>query len=440
MPVAVGARATSDLKSKLADKTARIGIVGLGYVGLPLAMEFCREGYSVSGFELSRERIAELEAGRSYVMDVGAAEVRRWRKSKRFAVSSQFNSLHEQDVLLVCVQTPLRKSKEPDISNILSAIREISLRLRRGQLIVLESTTFPGTTSELVLPILQRAGRLGEDFYLAYSPERVDPGNREWKIANTPKVVGGADPASTQLAVQLYSQIVEKVVPVSSSQAAEVVKLVENSFRSVNIAMVNELTQICHRLNLDVWEILEAAGTKPFGFMPFHPGPGIGGHCIPKDPQLLAWKMKSLNFEPRVIQLASTINSSMPGYTKSRIADALNTQGKALNGSKILVMGVAYKPNIADVRESPALDVMHLLAEAKAVVSYHDPYVPSLDLAGRRIESTPLTDGAVRSSDCLAILTAHSGHDYSRLARLARMVFDARNATRGIVRGNVFRL
>lgn len=423
---------SSRLKARLKDKSARIGVLGLGYVGLPLAMEFCRKGFRVTGFDVSRERVSGLEKGKSYVLDVASAEIKRWNKAGRFLASHEFDGLSEQDVLFVCVQTPLRKTKEPDIGNIVAAVGEIAARPKPGRLIVLESTTFPGTTEEIVRPILEKTGRLGEDFFLAFSPERVDPGNLRYHISNTPKVVGGSDDASTKLAVQLYSHIVETVVPVSSTRAAEVVKLLENTFRAVNIALVNEMAQVCHRLGLDVWEVIGAAATKPFGFMPFYPGPGIGGHCIPKDPQLLSWKMKTLNYEPRFIQLASTINGSMPEYTVRRLDQTLNLDKKALNGSRILVLGVAYKPNVSDFRESPALDVMELLSQSKARVSYHDAFVPEITIGGRRIASIALTDAALKAADCVMILTAHRGINYGKVARLAKRVFDARNATRGL--------
>ncbi len=420
----------SRLREQFKDSTARIGVLGMGYVGLPLAMEFCRKGFRVTGFDISRERLADLKAGRSYVLDVSSGELKRHRKAGRFEASGRFEALSRQDAVLVCVQTPLRKTREPDIGNILSAVTEISRHRKKGCLIVLESTTYPGTTEEIVLPLLEKNGRLGRDFFLAFSPERVDPGNKRYTIANTPKVVGGAGQASTKLAVELYSQIIKNVVPVSSPRTAEVVKLLENSFRAVNIALVNEMAQICHRLKLDVWEVLDAAATKPFGFMTFLPGPGIGGHCIPKDPKLLSWKMRTLNFEPRFIQLASAINDSMPEYTVGRISDLLNRDRKPLRGSRILILGVAYKPGISDYRKSPSLDVMHLLIGAGGAVSYHDAYVPRIEVAGKRLKSVPLADAALKSSDCVAILTAHPEVDYARVGRLAGRIFDARNALR----------
>lgn len=429
------------LRAALTDRSARIGVVGLGFVGLPLAVEFCRKGFRVTGFDISPERVTSLHKGRSYVDDVKSAEVKRWVSRDKLQATSRFDALPDQDVILICVQTPLRKTKEPDISSILAAVGEVAKRLRKGQLILLESTTYPGTTEEAVLPVLKKSGlKLGKDFFLAFSPERVDPGNAVYKIANTPKVVGGADVESTRLAVEVYSQIVATVVPVSSTRAAEVVKLLENTFRAVNIALVNEMAQICHKLGLDVWEIIAAAATKPFGYMPFYPGPGIGGHCIPKDPQLLTWKMKTLNFEPRFIELASTVNGSMPDYTVARIADLLNETKRSLNGSSILVLGVAYKPGSLDYRESPAIDVMDLLIKAKAKVAYHDPYVPSVEISGKRLASQPLTERTIRAADCVAILTAHREVDYKKVMRAAKAVFDARNATGRSAIGRVAKL
>lgn len=429
------------LGERIQDRSARIGVLGLGYVGLPLAMDFCRKGFRVTGFEVDRRRLADLGRGKSYIRDVDAQELRKWQSAGRFRATGRFADLSRQDALLVCVQTPLRKSKEPDVSNILAVLGEVARRLRPGQLIVIESTTYPGATDEVILPVLNQAGlRLGKDFFLAFSPERVDPGNSTWGIANTPKVVGGADPASTRLAAQLYAQVVNRVVPVSSTRAAETVKLLENTFRSVNIALVNEMAQVCHHLGLDVWEVIDAAASKPFGFMPFYPGPGIGGHCIPKDPRLLSWKLKTLNFDARFIQLASTINEGMPGYAVERVAEALNRARKPLRGSRILILGAAYKPGIEDYRESPALDVMDLLLRAGAKVSYHDPFVPSLEVRGRRLRSVPLTDRTLKAADCAAILTAHTQVDYRRVVRLSRLVFDARNAAKGVRSPKLIRL
>ncbi|MBI5240677.1 MAG: nucleotide sugar dehydrogenase [Elusimicrobia bacterium] len=429
------------LSQRIRGRSARIGVLGLGYVGLPLAMEFCRKGFRVTGFEVDRHRLDALARGRSYIGDVSAAELRRWRTAGRFSSTDRLALLPDQDAVLVCVQTPLRKTKKPDLSRILAALKEVSRRLRPGQLIVIESTTYPGATEEVILPVLRRSGlRLGKDFFLAFSPERVDPGNPVWSIANTPKVVGGADPASTRLAARLYARVVDRVVPVSSTRAAETVKLLENTFRAVNIALVNEMAQVCRHLGLDVWEVIEAAASKPFGFMPFYPGPGIGGHCIPKDPRLLSWKVRTLHFDPRFIRLASTINEGMPGYAVKRIAQALGRTTRTLRGRRILVLGAAYKPGLGDYRESPALDVMDLLLRAGARVRYHDPFVPSLEVRGRRLSSVPLSEACLKSAHCAAILTAHPGVDYERVARLAPLVFDARNAAKGLRSPKVVRL
>lgn len=422
-----------DWERKISARRARVGVVGMGYVGLPLAVAFARKGFSVTGLESDPRRAAALRAGRSYVEDVSSADLARLVRSGALTIDSTGRSIPRLDAVLICVQTPLRKTKEPDISNILAACAAVAKGLRRGALVILESTTYPGTTEEAVRPALEASGlKAGRDFHLAFSPERVDPGNATWKIENTPKVVGGIDARSTRLASALYGQVIARVVPVSSTTAAELVKLLENTFRSVNIALVNELAQICDRLGLDVWEIVAAAATKPFGFMPFWPGPGIGGHCIPKDPRLLSWKMRELNFEPRFIELATAINGSMPAYAASRVARLLNRDGKAVRGSRVLVLGAAYKPGVGDWRDSPSLDLMHLLAEDGASVAYHDPFVPRVSAGGRTWTSRPLTDAALRGADCVAVLTAHREVDYRRVCRLARRVFDARNATAGI--------
>lgn len=428
------------LERKFHDGTARVGIVGLGYVGLPLAVEFARAGYQVTGVEAGAARLRSLRAGRSYVEDVPGPVLAPLIRSKRLRVVPGVAALESCDAVVICVQTPLRKSKEPDLGLVVSVCEALAAHLRKGQLVVLESTTYPGTTDEVVRPALEKSGlKAGKDFFLAFSPERVDPGNPKWRIANTPKIIGGVDARSTLLASALYSRVVQRLVPVSSAKAAELVKLLENSFRAVNIALVNEMAQICEKLGLDVWEVVSAAATKPFGFMPFWPGPGIGGHCIPKDPQLLTWKMKSLNFEPRFISLATTINGGMPEYTVARVAHALNRDGKAVKGARVLVLGVAYKPGVSDYRESPSLDVMHLLAEEGAKVEYHDAFVPRAEAAGRSWRSRALTDAALKRADLVAILTAHPGVDYARVCRLARRVFDARNAAAGLA-GKIERL
>ncbi|MBI3548598.1 MAG: nucleotide sugar dehydrogenase [Elusimicrobia bacterium] len=421
--------ATAHLRDAIHERTAKIGVLGLGYVGLPLCVEFARKGFAVTGFDVNKEVVDALRRGRSHVSDIPAQVLREVLRTKRFHPSNRFDELSGQDAIIICVPTPLRKSKEPDVSYIVTAASQIFHRLKKGQLIILESTTYPGTTRELVQPMLEEGGlKAGRDFHLAFSPERVDPGNKTYRIANTPKVVGGISPDSIRLAAELYGQIVETVVPVSSAEAAEMVKLLENTFRAVNIGLVNEIAMMCHKLGLDVWEIIGAAATKPFGFMPFQPGPGIGGHCIPLDPQYLAWKMKSLNFEPRFIELAGVINSSMPQYVVARMADVLNLRRKALRGSRILVLGVAYKPNVSDVRESPALDVIHLLEERGAVVSYHDPHVPRAHVQEKRYASVPLSAAALRRQDLVAVMTGHRIVDYAWVLKHSRAVFDARNA------------
>jgi UDP-N-acetyl-D-glucosamine dehydrogenase len=420
------------LESRLSDRTAVVGVLGLGYVGLPLAMEFCRKGFRVRGFDVSPDRVRALRRGRSYIEDVGAADVARFARRGSFEARLGAEGVAGCDAVLICVQTPLRKTKEPDLGHVVAAAEDVGRRLKKGALVVLESTTPPGVTEEVVRPILERGGRrLGRDFFLAFSPERVDPGNKRWGIANTPKIVGGADAASTELARRLYACVVDRVVPVSSARAAEMAKLLENSYRAVNIALVNELAQICRRLGLDVWEVIGAAATKPFGFMPFWPGPGIGGHCIPKDPQLLIWKAKELNYEPRFLQLASTINGTMPEYVVERVSDMLNRAKRPLNGSRLLVLGVAYKSDTSDYRESPALDVIDLLLKRGARVSYHDRHVPVARLPGRALRSRPFSLKAAAAADAVLILTAHSGVDYEAVARKARRVFDARNALAG---------
>lgn len=429
------------LKSLIVRKKAKIGIIGLGYVGLPLAVEFAGKGFQTTGFEIDGEKVKSINSGKSYIPDVPIKTLCELSEKGTLKAVSDFKSLKNQDAVIVCVPTPLRKSKDPDVSYILSSAEEVARHLRTGQLIIFESTTYPGTTRELVKPILEQRGlRAGVDFYLAFSPERVDPGNKRFKIKNTPKIVGGVTKACTGLASTLYAQIVDTVISVSSSEAAEMVKLLENTFRAVNIGMINEIALMCHRLGLDVWEILDAAASKPFGFMPFYPGPGIGGHCIPLDPHYLGWKMKTLNFEPRFIDLAGVINSSMPEHVVKRTAELLNLKNLPLKGSRILVVGMAYKPDIADPRESPAQDVVSLLLKTLALVDYHDPFVPEIKIDGRKLKSRPLTEPILKGYDCVIIITPHSSIDYRRLVKHSRLVFDTRNATKGIKSDNIHRL
>ncbi len=424
--------AIDSFRARLEDKTASIGVVGLGYVGLPLACEFSPKGFSVAAFEKDPVRLRSLKAWRSYTEYVSSEELRKLRRLGKLKATAGASAMTAQDVLIICVQTPLRKTQEPDMTPLVSALNTVSRRLRKGQLVSIESTTWPGATEEIALPILESSGlKVGRDFHLAFSPERIDPGNRAYRISNTPKVVGGITPACAAAGAALYAEVVDRVVRVSSARAAEFVKLLENSFRAVNIALVNEIAQVCRRLGLEVWEIIEAAATKPFGFMPFAPGPGIGGHCIPKDPKLLAWRMRSLNFNARFIELAADVNASMPGYVAERIAATLNESKRPLKGSRVLVLGVAYKPDVADIRESPALDVIDLLLRKGAVVSYHDPHVPRLSWGGRVLKNEPLTHRSLSRADLAAVLTAHTNVDYDAVARFSRVVFDARNAMRG---------
>ncbi len=431
----------ASLKSKIQDRSATIGVLGMGYVGLPLALEFAKKGFSVTGFEIDRDRLKDLARGKSYITDIPSKDLRAALAAKSFRATDRFDALKRCDVVLICVPTPLRKTREPDNSYVYKACQEIKRRLHKGQLIVLESTTYPGTTREMAQPMLEEGGlRVGRDFFLAFSPERVDPSNKTYRIENTPKVVGGISAQCTELASLLYSQIVDRVIPVSSVDTAEMVKLLENTFRAVNIALVNEMALMCNKLGVDIWEVVSAAATKPFGYMPFYPGPGLGGHCIPVDPAFLAWKMKSMNFEPRFIELAGAINSQMPDYTVRRMSELLNNRKKAVRGSRILLLGVAYKPGVNDIRESPALDVMKLLMDLGADVRYHDPHVPSLNFQGARMKSQKLTRSALKWADLVAIMTAHPNIDFGMVVQAADVVFDARNAINGTVGKNTFKL
>jgi UDP-N-acetyl-D-glucosamine dehydrogenase len=406
--------------------TAEIAIVGAGYVGVPLAQVFANAGRSVVLVDVQADRIAQLNRGESYIEDVSSDELKRHVDDGRISATTDYDLLREVDAILIALPTPLSEQREPDLSIVLSATAEIALRLQKGQLVVLESTTYPGTTRERVKPLLEKSGlTAGTDFHLAFSPERVDPGREDWTTQNTPKVVGGLTEACTKRAIELYGSAVEEIVPVSSPEAAELTKLLENIFRSVNIALVNELAQLCDRMNLDVWEIVDAAATKPFGFMRFEPGPGLGGHCLPVDPFYLSWKARQYDFYTEFIELAGKVNANMPYFCRSLISQALNHGAqRSLNGSKVLVLGVSYKANTADSRESPALKLIELLRNAGADVAYHDPHVPKL--ASGELSSQPLDPGAY---DCVAIVTAHSSIDYEQLVEEARLVVDFRNAT-----------
>jgi len=417
------------LLAKAKDRSALFGIVGLGYVGLPLAMELVRAGYRVLGFDISKRVVDNLNAGRSHVQDVPSSEIVAAVKDKKFSATNDLSRLAEPDAISIAVPTPLSKTKDPDVSYVIAATDSIKKTLRRGQLVILESTTYPGTTRELMLPALESTGlKVGEDFFLAFSPERVDPGNPKYGTRNTPKVVGGITPNCLEVTMALYQPSIERLVPVSSTEAAELVKILENTFRSVNIGLVNEMAIVCDKLGVDVWEVIDAAATKPFGFMKFTPGPGVGGHCIPLDPHYLAWKMRTLNYRTRFIELAGEINAEMPEYWVARVADRLNDQGKAVRRSKVLVVGVAYKKDIDDIRESPALDVIRLLEQRGAVVSFHDPHVARLHEDGVELTSVPLNAEALRAADCVVIVTDHSSIDYGLIAREAKLVVDTRHA------------
>ncbi len=425
-----------DLKGKLEAHEAQIGVIGLGYVGLPLALEFAKAGFRVTGFDVDAEKIRVLVGGGSYIEDVSAADVARVIKEGRFTPSSEFGALGSMDVINVCVPTPLTKTKDPDVSFMLRAVEEIGRRLRSGQLIILGSTTYPGTTKELYVPHLESSGlTCGVDFGVAFAPERIDPANKKFAVRQVPKVVGGETPLACELACQVFSNVFDTVVPVSSTQAAEMVKLLENTFRAINIGLVNEVALMCDRLGLDVWEVIDAAATKPYGFMKFTPGPGLGGHCIPVDPTYLSWKMKSLNFTARFIELATDVNGHMPEYVTEKITSLLNEERQAVNGAKLLMLGVAYKADVSDVRESPALDISKLLLERGGDVRYHDPFVPELRIGSQSLKSVDLTDEQISGADLVVILTDHSAIDYARVVRLAHRVYDTRNATRNVKDG-----
>ena len=421
------------LKTKIENRQATAAVIGLGYVGLPLAMEIAAAGFNVAGIDLDKNKIATLKQGKSYIADVSESIVADAVQSGRFKPTTDFSVLRNADTVSICVPTPLSKSRDPDISFILSATEEIRKYLHAGQLIVLESTTYPGTTDELIVPELEAAGlKVGTDFCVAFSPERIDPGNANFNTRNTPKIVGGITAECSEIARLFYSQFIERVIPVSSTKCAEMVKLLENTFRSVNIGMVNELALMCDLLGVDVYEVIDAAATKPFGFIPFYPGPGLGGHCIPIDPHYLAWKLKALNFQARFIGLASEINGMMPSVVATLVADGLNRASKSIRGSKIMILGVAYKKNVSDCRESPALDVMRLLADKGAILSYNDPLVPTLRLGRSMLKSVDAAPAEIAKHDCVIILTDHSAYDILEIVEAAKLVIDTRNATKNL--------
>lgn len=411
-------------------------MVGLGYVGLPEAVEFAKAGFRVTGFDIDGERVLKVNHGISYIEDVDGAEVFRLVQAGRLRAVADFRDLGGMDAILICVPTPLRKTRDPDISYIVAAIGEVSRALRPGQLIVLESTTYPGTTEEVVAPALATTGlRVGQDFYLCFSPERINPGDRRFPLSTIPKVVGGMTPRCTELAALLYGTVVQTVVPVSSPRAAEAVKLLENTFRAVNIGLVNEFALMCGKLGLDVWEIIDAASTKPFGFIPFYPGPGLGGHCIPVDPLYLSWTARLNGFEARFIDLAAHVNGAMPAYVVAKVGEALNDRARSLRESRILLIGVAYKRDVSDTRESPALEILGLLRAKGARVSYHDPLVRTLDYQGEKLESKTLDRDLLSEQDCVVIVTDHSQIDYELVVQHSRLVVDTRNATKRVARG-----
>ncbi|CEP67178.1 UDP-N-acetyl-D-mannosamine/glucosamine dehydrogenase [Moorella glycerini] len=443
-----------EMERKIINKIARIGVIGLGYVGLPLAVEFAGAGYRTLGFDLNRDKVERINRGESYIPDVPWERVQELRQADRLAATTDFKLLDKMDVVFICVPTPFNRAKDPDLSYIEAAANQIAAHLHPGMMIVLESTTYPGTTEEVVLPRLEATGlKAGEDFFLVFSPERVDPGNKKFTTHNTPKVIGGLTPACMELARLLYSQIIENnaVHLVSSPAVAEMTKLLENTFRAVNIALVNEMALLCHRMGIDIWEVIDAAATKPFGYMPFYPGPGVGGHCIPVDPYYLLWKAREYDFHTRFIELAAEVNNSMPVYVVERIAAVLNEREKPLRGAKILALGATFKKDIDDCRYSPAIHVMELLIERGVALAYHDPYVPALTLGnefrwgarekeGVRLESVDLTEAVLGQADCVVILVDHSCFDWEWIVSRSPLVFDTRNATKGIKADNVIKL
>lgn len=423
----------SSLLRKIQTRTARIAIVGLGYVGLPLAVQFAKSGFAVTGMDVDESKLARLNAGTSYIQDVESSDLRQFVAAERLTGTSDFSRLREADAIIVCVPTPLDRSKKPDISYIVAAAENIQASLRPGQIIVLESTTYPGTTDEVLLPMFEQMGlQIDRDFFLAFSPERVDPGNPTFRTGNIPKLVGGVSADSTEVATVLYRTVVGRVHSVSSARTAETAKLLENTFRSVNIALVNEMAQLCRHLGIDVWEVVEAAGTKPFGFMKFYPGPGIGGHCIPLDPYYLSWKARLHGYEPRFIELAEEVNSHMPDYVQSLVGEALNSQRECVNGADILILGVAYKPDIDDYRESPALRLMQKLHRQGARLRYSDPHVPVLpflvDTESYILQSQPLDAASIAAADLVVVVTDHRAFDWQLVADNAALVVDTRNA------------
>jgi UDP-N-acetyl-D-glucosamine dehydrogenase len=437
----MGPKIFDTVLARIRAKEARVGVIGLGYVGLPLAVELAHAGFTVTGFDVDRAKADQINAGKSYIPDVPQADVAASVKSGKLNATSNMSQLGAMDVIDICVPTPLRKTKDPDLSYVVLAVEAVAASLRAGQLVILESTTYPGTTDEVVQPMLEDTGLRAEvDFFLAFSPERVDPGNQQFTTKNIPKIVGGVGPKSTEVACALYSATVQHVVPVSSTRVAEMVKLLENTFRAVNIGLVNEIALMCHKMDIGVWEVIDAAKTKPFGFMPFYPGPGLGGHCIPIDPFYLSWKARQNGFECRFIELAGQINSAMPDYVVERVADALNSARKPINGSRIHLVGVAYKRDVNDMRESPALDVLDVLRKRGAELSYSDPWVPQLTYDGMVMSSVDLAAALSPPPDCAVICTDHTGTDYDALVASGTLIVDTRNALKDRREATIFRL
>jgi UDP-N-acetyl-D-glucosamine dehydrogenase len=432
----------TELEKKIESRAARLGIIGIGYVGLPLAVEFAKAGFRVIGFDLNPDKAEAINRGESYIGDVSADEIGRLTQAGTLEATTDFSRLGECDVAIICVPTPLRKTKDPDISYIVSACNEIVEHGWNCRLVVLESTTYPGTCEEVILPMLADGGReVGRDFFLCFSPERVDPGNAQFPTGRIPKVVGGITPACTAVATKLYEKAIVQVVPASSARVAETVKLLENTFRSVNIGLINEIALMCHAMQIDVWEVIAGAATKPFGFIPFYPGPGLGGHCIPIDPLYLSWKAKLARFNPKFIELAAEINESMPAHIVQRAADILNERGKPLNGSRVLVLGVAYKRDVSDTRESPAIEIIKGLQAKGALVEYADPHVPVLDEEGLDLTAVEPTPQRLAACDLAVIITDHAAFDHAAIIEHAPAVFDTRNATNNLDgRGKVIKL
>jgi UDP-N-acetyl-D-glucosamine dehydrogenase len=427
------------LEEKIRTRQAKVGIVGLGYVGLPLAVEFAKAGFDVTGIDLSDSKVSRVNKGDSYIGDISSATLRPLVESGKLKATADFSAIRDLDTVNICVPTPLRKTKDPDMSFIVSASGEIAKFFHAGMLVILESTTYPGTTDELVLPMLEQGGlKVGQDFFLCFSPERVDPGNPKFNTSNIPKVVGGVTAACSEMGRLFYAQALQNVVAVSSTQVAEMVKLLENTFRMINIGLANEMALMCDRMGINVWEVIEAAATKPFGFMPFYPGPGLGGHCIPIDPFYLSWKTKQAGIEARFIELAGYINGQMPHFVVDKVQNALNDHSKSVKGSHIHVLGVAYKKNIEDVRESPALDIMMLLKRRGARLTFSDPHVPLLDLEGEHLKSEDAGLAAV--ADCTVVVTDHTAFDYRKIVEQAKLIVDTRNACKGIVSPKIVRL